>query len=116
MCREFDPHRQALRAAFDEGAYPVEGRDASSAGDGWSDSQIVKALETSLATVCRTRQQLVEEGFEAALTRDHMGNLRRARIFDGEEEAATDRLRPVRRHRGDVQNGRYGCSKTRSWS
>ena len=43
--------------------------DTSSAGDGWSDSQIVKALETSLATVCRTRQQLVEEGFEAALTR-----------------------------------------------
>jgi hypothetical protein len=61
--------------------------DTSSAGEGWSDSQIVKALETSLATVCRTRQQLVEEGFEAALT-----------------------------HRWDVQNGRCGCSKTRSWS
>jgi hypothetical protein len=45
--------------------------DTSSAGEGWSDSQIVKALETSLATACRTRQQLVGEGFEAALTRKH---------------------------------------------
>ena len=54
--------------------------DTSSAGDGWSDSQIVKALETSLATVCRTRQQLVEEGFEAALTRN-IGNLRQGTYF-----------------------------------
>jgi len=61
--------------------------DTSSAGEGWSDSQIVKALETSLATVCRTRQQLVEEGFEAALTRKHRATSARARIFDGEKEA-----------------------------
>ena len=61
--------------------------DTSSAGEGWSDSQIVKALETSLATVCRTRQQLVEEGFKAALTRKHRATSARARIFDGEKEA-----------------------------
>ena len=43
--------------------------DISDAGEGWSDSQIVEALDTSLATVCRTRQQFVEEGLEAVLTR-----------------------------------------------
>jgi hypothetical protein len=37
--------------------------DASEAGEGWSDSQIAAALDTSLATIARTRQQLVEEGF-----------------------------------------------------
>jgi Homeodomain-like domain len=61
--------------------------DASAAGEGWSDSQIVQALDTSLATVCRTRQQLVEEGFEAVLTRKHSPASARARIFDGENEA-----------------------------
>jgi len=61
--------------------------DASAAGEGWSDSQIVQALDTSLATVCRTRQQLVEEGFEAVLTRKHSPASARPRIFDGEKEA-----------------------------
>ena len=45
--------------------------DASEAGEGWSDSQIAEALDTSIDTIARTRQQLVEEGFEAALTRKH---------------------------------------------
>ena len=40
--------------------------DVSEAGEGWSDSRIIKALEASATTVYRTRQQLVEEGFEAA--------------------------------------------------
>ena len=44
--------------------------DVSEAGEGWSDSRIVKALDTSPATVSRTRQRLVEEGFDAVLTRD----------------------------------------------
>ena len=39
--------------------------DVGEAGEGWSDSQIAKALDTSLATIARTRQQLVEEGFDA---------------------------------------------------
>ena len=59
----------------------------SDAGEGWSDSRIVAALETSPATVCRTRQQLVEEGFEAVLTRKHRATSARPRIFDGEKEA-----------------------------
>ncbi len=43
--------------------------DASEAGEGWSDSQIAAALDTSVDTVARTRHQLVEEGLEAVLTR-----------------------------------------------
>ena len=57
--------------------------DASDAGEGWSDSQIAAALDTSVATVARTRQRLVEEGFEAVLTRKHSPNSARKRIFDG---------------------------------
>ena len=43
--------------------------DASDAGEGWSDSRIVEALETSVSMVYRVRRQLVEEGFEAVLAR-----------------------------------------------
>jgi len=38
--------------------------DVSEAGEGWSDSPIAAALGTSINNVARTRQQLVEEGFE----------------------------------------------------
>jgi transposase len=61
--------------------------DASEGGEAWSDSQIAKALDTSLSTIARTRQQLVEEGFEAVLTRKHSPNSARKRIFDGAAEA-----------------------------
>ena len=61
--------------------------DASEAGEGWSDSQIAAALETSVMTIARTRRQLVEEGFEAVLTRKHSPASARARIFDGASEA-----------------------------
>jgi hypothetical protein len=61
--------------------------DVSDAGEGWSDGRIVKALDTSLATVARTRQRLVEEGFDAVLTRKHSPNSARKRIFDGAAEA-----------------------------
>jgi Homeodomain-like domain len=60
--------------------------DASDAGEGWSDSQIA-ALSTSVDTVARTRQRLVEEGVDGALTRHHSPNSARRRIFDGEAEA-----------------------------
>jgi hypothetical protein len=61
--------------------------DVSAAGEGWSDSRIVEALDVSLATVARTRQRLFEEGFEAVLTRKHSPNSARKRIFDGAAEA-----------------------------
>src|SRR6478736_6492399 len=61
--------------------------DASAAGEGWSDSQIAEALDTSTDTVARARQQLVEEGFEAVLVRKHSPASARPRIFDGAAEA-----------------------------
>ena len=61
--------------------------DVSEAGDGWSDSRIAEALDTSVATVERTRRQLVEEGLEAVLTRKYNPNSAPRRIFDGAAEA-----------------------------
>ena len=61
--------------------------DVSDLGEGWSDSRIAEALKTSLATVERTRKQLVEEGFEAVLSRKYNPNSARPRIFDGAAEA-----------------------------
>src|SRR5512146_968765 len=61
--------------------------DVSEAGEGWSDSRIIKALETSVSMVYRVRKQLVEEGFEAVLSRKQRATPAVARIFDGEKEA-----------------------------
>ena len=61
--------------------------DVSDAGEGWSDSRIVEALETSVSMVFRVRKQLVEEGFEAVLSRKQRATPAVARIFDGEKEA-----------------------------
>jgi hypothetical protein len=61
--------------------------DVSGAGEGWSDSRIVKALETNLSMVGRVRKQLVEEGFEAVLSRKARATPAVPRIFDGEKEA-----------------------------
>src|ERR1700722_18660261 len=43
--------------------------DVSEAGEGWSDSRIIEALEASVSMVYRVRQQWVEEGLEAVLSR-----------------------------------------------
>jgi hypothetical protein len=61
--------------------------DVSEAGEGWSDSAIAAALDTSINNVARTRQQLVEEGFESMLKRKYNPNSARPRIFDGAAEA-----------------------------
>jgi hypothetical protein len=61
--------------------------DVSDAGEGWSDSAIAGALDTSIANIERTRRQLVEEGFEAVLRRKYNPNSARPRIFDGVAEA-----------------------------
>jgi poly-gamma-glutamate capsule biosynthesis protein CapA/YwtB (metallophosphatase superfamily) len=75
------PARQVLKARI------LLKADVSEAGDAWSDSQIAAALETSIDTIARTRQQLVEGGIDAALTRKHSANSARKRIFDGAAEA-----------------------------
>jgi len=61
--------------------------DASDAGEGWSDSEIIAALETSASMVYRVRKQLVEDGLEAVLSRKQRATPSVAPIFDGEKEA-----------------------------
>ncbi|HYM99213.1 MAG TPA: IS630 family transposase [Aestuariivirgaceae bacterium] len=61
--------------------------DVSEAGEGWSDSRIIKALDTSPSMVYRVRRQLVEEGFAAVLSRKQRATPAVSRIFDGEKEA-----------------------------
>src|ERR1700691_1249106 len=88
--------RGTLEALISKGTHPASQvlkarillkADISEAGEGWSDGRIAKALDTSLSTVFRTRQRLVEEGFEAVLNRKHSPNSARRRIFDGAAEA-----------------------------
>ncbi len=61
--------------------------DVSEAGEGWSDSRIIEALETSASKVYRGRKQLVEEGFAAVLNRKKRVTSPTPRTFDGEKEA-----------------------------
>jgi homeodomain-containing protein len=61
--------------------------DVSEAGEGWSDNRIIRALDTSVSMVYRVRKQLLEEGFEAVLSRKQRATPAVARIFDGEKEA-----------------------------
>ena len=61
--------------------------DMSEGGEGWSDSRIIKALDTSASMVYRVRKQLVEEGFEAVLCRKPRATPPVPAIFDGEKEA-----------------------------
>ena len=61
--------------------------DVSDAGEGWSDGAIIKALDTSESMVYRVRKQLVEEGFEAVLSRKPRTTPPVPAIFDGEKEA-----------------------------
>ena len=61
--------------------------DVSEAGEGWSDRAIIKALDTSASMIYRLRKQLVEEGFEAVLSRKPRMTPPVAAIFDGEKEA-----------------------------
>ena len=88
--------RERLEALIRKGKSPAQRllkarillkADVSEAGEGWSDGQIIKALETSVSMVYRVRRQLVEEGFEASLSRKHRATPAVARIFDGEKEA-----------------------------
>src|SRR5262249_48536553 len=84
-----------------EGADLVEA-DVSEAGKGWSDNWIIEALETSPSMVYRVRKQLVEEGFEAVLSRKPRAMPAVARIFDGEKEP---KLRPARLDYESERNG-----------
>src|SRR5262249_24901426 len=75
------PGRRVLKAGI------LLKAEVSEAGKGWSDNRIIEALETSPSRVYRVRKQLVEEGFEAVLSRKPRAMPAVARIFDGEKEA-----------------------------
>ena len=88
--------REQLEALIRKGESPAQRllkarillkADVSDAGEGWSDSRIIKALDTSVAMVYRVRKQLVEEGFAAVLSRKQRATPAVARICDGEKEA-----------------------------
>src|SRR5215472_12849915 len=89
--------------------------DVAEAGDGWSDSRIIKALETSVSMVYRVREQLVKEGFEAVLSRKQRTTPAVPRIFDGEKEARLIALACSSLPR-DARAGPCGRWRTRSWS
>src|SRR5260370_42276423 len=88
--------REQLEALIRKGKSPAQRllkarillqADVSEAGAGWSDSRIIKALETSVSMVYRVRKQLEEEGFEAVLSRKQRATAAGTRLFDGEQGA-----------------------------
>jgi hypothetical protein len=88
--------RAELEAAIRKGKSPAQRllkarillkADVSEAGEGWSDSKIIKALDTSPSMIYRVRKQLVEEGFAAVLRRKQRATPAVPQIFDGEKEA-----------------------------
>jgi poly-gamma-glutamate capsule biosynthesis protein CapA/YwtB (metallophosphatase superfamily) len=91
-----DEERERLNTLIRAGNHPARQltkarillkADASEAGEGWRDCEIAAALDTSVDTVARTRQQLVEEGVDAVLVRKHSPASAKTRIFDGAAEA-----------------------------
>jgi transposase len=96
VVRLSDDERDQLEKLIRKGSGPAQGllkarillkADVSDASEGWSDNEIVEALETSASMVYRVRKQLVEEGLEAVLSRKPRAGPAVPRIFDGEKEA-----------------------------
>jgi transposase len=61
--------------------------DQSDEGPAWSDEKISEAFDVTVLTVQRVRQQLVEEGFEAVLSRHAYHTKVSRRKMDGDLEA-----------------------------
>ncbi len=61
--------------------------DQSERGPGWSDEQISDALDVTVQTVERVRKQLVEEGFDAILSRREYKQKVSRKKIDGDVEA-----------------------------
>jgi transposase len=95
VVRLSDAEREQLATLIRKGSSPAQRlmkarillkADVSEAGEGWSDNQIIEALETSASMVYRVRKQLGEEGLEAVLSRKPRAAPAVPRIFDGEKE------------------------------
>ncbi len=61
--------------------------DAGPMGEGWADERIADALETNIGMVYQVRRRLVEEGFDAVLTRKRRKTPPVKPVFDGEKQA-----------------------------
>ena len=61
--------------------------DQSEDAPGWPDEKISEALEVTVQTVERVRKQLVEEGFDAVLSRREYTQKKSRKKIDGEVEA-----------------------------
>src|SRR6478609_3391588 len=94
--------RERLEALIRKGKSPAQRllkarillkADVSEAGEGWSDSRIIRALETSASMVYRVRKQLVEEGFEVVLSRKQRAVPAVPRIFTTSKPSSTSCLR-----------------------
>src|ERR1700740_1350101 len=88
--------RERLEALRSKGTIPVRRllkvqillkADVSDAGEGWSDSQIMKAFDTTDTMVYTVPKKLVGEGLEAVLSRKRRETPPTPPIFDGETEA-----------------------------
>ena len=91
--------------------------DASEAGEGWSDSQIAVALDTSIDTVRHGPvSNWWKKGFEAVLVRKHTLASARPRIFDGAAEAKLIALACSRPPKAVASGGRGSCWRRLSWN
>lgn len=61
--------------------------DQSDNGSNWSDERISEALEVTVQTIERVRKQLVEEGFDAVLSRREYKQKVSRKKIDGDMEA-----------------------------
>ena len=91
-----DAERSQLQSLISKGKSPAKRllkarillkADISEVGEAWSDGQIIKALDTNVSMVSRVRQQLVEEGLDAVLSRKQRATPARQPLFDGEKQA-----------------------------
>jgi transposase len=61
--------------------------DQSDNGPGWSDEKISEALDVTVQTIERVRKQLVEEGFDAVISRRKYTQKVSRKKIDGDVEA-----------------------------
>ncbi len=95
VVRLTEAERQQLEGIPAKGSHPASTAtrarillkaDEGEEGPCWTDGDIVRALDTSLSTVHRVRQYLVESGLDAALYRRKPTG-RQYRKLDGAQEA-----------------------------
>lgn len=96
IVRLTEEEREYLRELLRKGTHPARRllkaqillkADQAEGGESWSDVRIMEALGAGASMVYRVRQQLVEEGFEATLSRKKRATPPVPPVFDGEKEA-----------------------------